>query len=196
MGYDGAMIASLQGVVQDISSRSLTLSVGGVGYEVFCPDVVLGGAQQGKEVKLYTHHHVRENAEELYGFTKKEERAMFEVLLGVSGIGPKAALTIMNAAPTTTLQQAIVEQDASVLTKVSGIGSKKAQKIIIELKDKFADVLIAVPGSVSIEAEVVEALESIGYSRAQAQKILRELPSDMETAEEKIREALKLLGKG
>ena len=79
---------------------------------------------------------------------------------------------------------------------MSGIGSKKAQKIIIELKDKFADVLIAVPGSVSIEAEVVEALESIGYSRAQAQKILRELPSDMETAEEKIREALKLLGKG
>lgn len=190
------MIASLNGVVQDLSPRSLTLLVGGVGYEVFCPDVVLGGARQGKELQLYTHHHVRENADELYGFTKKEERAMFEVLLGVSGIGPKAALTIMNAAPTATLQQAIVEQDASVLTKVSGIGSKKAQKIIIELKDKFADVLIAVPGSVSIEAEVVEALESIGYSRAQAQKILRELPSDMETAEEKIREALKLLGKG
>lgn len=120
---------------------------------------------------------------------------MFEVLLTVSGIGPKAALTILNAAPISMLQQAIAQEDASILTKVSGVGTKKAQKIIIELKDKFADVLVSLPGGISIEAEVMEALESIGYSRQQIQAVMRELPESLASVEEKIHAALKMLGK-
>lgn len=189
------MIARLSGTIVDILPHSLVIEVGGVGYEAFCTDRVIGGAKEGQQVTLYTHYYLRENAAELYGFSDKEERAMFEVLLTVSGIGPKAALTILNAAPTTMLQQAIAQEDATILTKVSGIGNKKAQKIIIELKDKFADVLITLPGSISIEAEVMEALESIGYSRSQIQTIMRELPTDMASVEEKIHAALKMLGK-
>ena len=189
------MIARLTGTISDILPHSLIVEVGGVGYEVFATDRAIGAAKEGEQTTLYTHYYLRENAAELYGFFDKEERAMFEVLLTVSGIGPKAALTILNAAPTTMLQQAIAQEDATILTKVSGIGSKKAQKIIIELKDKFADVLIALPGGISIEAEVMEALESIGYSRAQIQNIMRELPKDLASVEEKIHAALKMLGK-
>jgi len=189
------MIARLSGAIVDILPHSLVVEVGGVGYEAFCTDRVIGGAKEGEQVTLYTFYYLRENSAELYGFFDKEERAMFEVLLTVSGIGPKAALTILNAAPTSMLQQAIAQEDVSILTKVSGIGSKKAQKIIIELKDKFADVLISLPGSISVEAEVMEALESIGYSRAQVQKIIRELPQEVVTVEERIHAALKMLGK-
>ena len=191
------MIAFVKGTIEDFSERSVLVDVNGVGYKVFCIEreyTKLRG-KTGQEVFLHTHYHLRENAAELYGFLERAECDMFEILIGISGIGPKGALNILNAAPLDVLQRAIAAGDTSVLTKVSGIGNRIAQKIILELKDTFGEVWGALPGDIKRESDVVEALESLGYSRGQVQEVLRQLPEGVEKTEDKIKEALKLLGK-
>jgi holliday junction DNA helicase RuvA len=190
------MIAFLKGTVQEQLEHSIIVNVGGVGYEVYCieRDRAALAAQKGKEVELYTHHYLRENAAELYGFVERGENKMFGILIGISGIGPKGALNILNAAPLDVLQRAIIEGDTSLLTRVSGIGARIAQKIIIELKDRFADEWGMLPGDITAETDVVEALETLGYSKAQVRRALKDVPSGLETDEEKVKAALKLLG--
>lgn len=192
------MIVSLRGIIKDIGESTVTLEVAGLGYEVYLTDRAMNSLRKKmhEEIELYTHHHVRENFIELYGFLKKEEKNMFRILIGISGVGPKGALHILNAAPLDILQRAIAEGDTSVLTKVSGIGNRIAQKIILELKDKFARQWSELPGDIRKETDVVEALQSLGYSMMQAQNVLSKLPKDLETTEEKLKEALKILGRG
>ena len=190
------MIASLRGKVKEVKENSAILEVGDVRYEVYYISRELGRFHnlKDKEVYLHTFYYLRENIAELYAFFENEERRMFQILIGISGVGPKGALNILNAASVDILQRAIAQGDSSVLTRVSGIGNRIAQKIIVELKDKFGEQWSKLGGDIQVESDVVEALQSLGYSRTQAQEALKKLPENLEKTEDKVKEALKILG--
>jgi len=188
------MINQLKGEITHKEIGYLILDVSGVGYKVHTGISDVGDV--GEEILLWTHLSVREDALDLYGFTDRENLSFFEQLIKVSGIGPKSAMNILAIASLDTLTQAIIEGDASYLTKVSGIGRKTAEKIILELRDKIGPSESS--GTLSQESDVIEALVSLGYQRREAQEVLRKLPKESGSAKEtseKIREALKLLGR-
>ena len=132
------MIAFLRGTVEDIAESSLVLDVHGVGYEVLVPGQLLSSISgTGQELKLYTYMQVREDAVVLFGFLTKDDLAMFKMLIGVNGVGPKAGLAILSALGADDLRFAVLSDDAKKIAKTPGIGAKTAQKIILELKDKL-----------------------------------------------------------
>ena len=188
------MIARISGTIIENNGKSVVLEVGGIGYRIFCIPRDLTSLTKGEHT-LYTYQHVRENALELYGFLVQEEERMFEILINISGIGPKGALGILTAAPVDVLQRSIVSKDSSILTRISGIGKKTAEKIILELKDKFGEEWGMLEGNVAQESEVVEALIGLGYSRNEVLGVLKQIPKDLESTEEKMKEALKIIGK-
>ena len=188
------MIARISGTIIENNGKSVVLEVGGIGYRVFCIPRDLTSLTEGEHT-FYTYQHVRENALELYGFVAQEEERMFEILISISGIGPRGALGILSAAPVDVLQRSIVAEDSSILTRISGIGKKTAEKIILELKDKFGAQWGILEGNVAEEGEVVEALMSLGYSREEVLGILKAIPKEATTTEEKMKEALKIIGK-
>lgn len=183
------MIGSLNGKITLKTGKFLIVETGGVGYKVFVSPDALLRAQVNSEVLLFVHTHVREDAIDLYGFINLEEQEFFELLIGVSGIGPKGALSILSIATLETLRKAIVTGDTAYLTKVSGIGKKTAEKIIIELRDKVGEER---GGSLQGELDALEALKSLGYSQAEAREALKKTTSENTNA--KIKEALKILG--
>lgn len=183
------MIGSLEGVVKGVIRDTVVVVVNGVGYGVFVPAATVAHATEGDVITLWTHLAVRENAHDLFGFETKEELMWFELLLTVSGVGPRSALSVLNAVTPESLQGAIVARDASVLTSAYGIGRKTAEKIILELKEKVIAVgEKAVPGDAG---EVVEALVALGYSGKEARDAVAALPKDLTTTSDKIREALR-----
>src|SRR5512136_448620 len=153
----------------------------------------------GGLVTLYTHLHVRENELTLYGFAEREELELFRTLLGVQGIGPKVALAILSHVPVETLRQAVAREEAALLTRVPGVGPKKARQIVFALRDKIGieDVWAAGPTITDADNEVLAALTSLGYSVAEAQAALRALPPEAreEPVEEKVRLALSSLAR-
>ncbi len=191
------MIGHLHGTVIDIYENNIIISVMGVGYEVTCPTALIASTSIDEHLSVYTHLAVRETALDLYGFETKAELEFFQLLITISGIGPKVGLSIINAALPETLYMAIKQEDTSVLTKVSGIGKKNAQKIILELKnkvDKFAGSFTGVEQN-NHDIEVFEALEALGFDSRSIQEVLKEETlSNLETSQ-KIKEAIKLLGK-
>ncbi|MBI4276738.1 Holliday junction branch migration protein RuvA [Candidatus Uhrbacteria bacterium] len=164
------MIAALQGLVQTRGKNFLVLDVHGVGYRVFVPPSLLVTTKDGATLTLWTHTHVREEALELYGFAESDALALFEQLLGVSGVGPKTALGVLSIASPREIRQAIASGDASVLTKVSGIGKKTAERIVVELKEKTG---LADGGDVGEVGEAIDALVGLGYSEQQARDAVR-----------------------
>lgn len=172
----------------------LIIDVGGVGYKVFTPVGFLEKAEGGQEISLWTHLVVRETVLDLYGFETEEELEFFELLMGISGIGPKSALGILNVASTKTLKQAIQSGNTSHLTKVSGIGKKSAQKIVLELKDKLGDSDDIYVPQIQEEVDAVEALQSLGYSAHQSRDVLKNVPENISGTSERIKWALKKLG--
>lgn len=195
------MISHLIGTVAFSGDKFAVLDVSGVGYRVntTLESVRMAGKGSGS-VQFFTHLAVRENAMDMYGFLSRAELEFFELLITVSGIGPKTALGIMNVAPLETLYAGISAGDASYLTKVSGVGAKNAQKIVLELKDKLGTRGMTGESGLSQglkeESEVLEALQALGYSLAEAREALKEIPEKTEkSAQEKIRAALKILGK-
>lgn len=188
------MIASLSGKIEEVDERSVVVNVQGVGYSVFMMsrDATKLLSQKGQEVHLFTFQYVRENALELYGFLNRAEEKMFQILITISGIGPKGAMAILSAAPVDILERAIASGDTSVLTRISGIGQKTAQKIILELKDKVAD-FGSLGGDIQEDTDVLEALMQLGYSRNEAQRAIQALPKEGANTQEKIKEALKFL---
>ena len=133
------MISSVSGEIKYIGEDFLEIVSGSTGYKVFSTSNTLGAYSLGQNVEIFTYLYVRENSLDLYGFNTREERDFFEVLIGISGIGPKGAIGILSAAPLDLLKKAIASGDTSILTRVSGIGQKTASRIIIELKDKLPD---------------------------------------------------------
>lgn len=188
------MIGHLRGTVIFLNGDRVILDVGGVGYEIAAPTRTLADLLMDKEGELWIYTVVREDALDLYGFDSLSERGFFELLIGVSGIGPKSALGIISIAPTNTLRSAIASNDTSYLTNVSGIGKKTAEKIILELRDKMGVIADDGTSGRKEEKDALEALISLGYSARDAREALQETPNEAGGTNEKIRAALKVLG--
>lgn len=194
------MIASVEGVVGAITADSLVIEVGGIGYRVFAAPAILATAAPGKTLKLHTYHLVREDQQALYGFRTAEELGFFNLLLTVTGVGPKVALAIVGSRPTADLQLAIMTGDQAVLVSIPGIGKKLAERVIFELKEKVAAAGVAAAGSVAgvgaAESEVVAALQALGYSLAEAREASRIALADPTiggTLEDRVKAALRTL---
>ena len=187
------MISRISGKVIAVGEKHVVIDVGGVGYKIFCTADTQGRAALGGGASLFTYLSVREDALDLYGFSTQEELDFFELLISVSGIGPKGALGILGVTTIETLKKAIATGDTSYLTKVSGIGRKTAEKIVLELRDKLSahggkDARAAL-GS---ESDAVEALKSLGYSAQEARDALRDIDPSLPT-NTKVKSALRLL---
>ena len=193
------MIAYLKGKVIQARFGRLILETGGVGYGVAVnPQMKLphNCVDTGYTVELYIHEHIREDAHDLYGFLQYEDLMMFERLISVSGVGPKAGMNIMAAADTAKIYAAIENSDLSFFTSVSGIGKKVAAKIVLELKSKLTDQdnFEIVSGSES-SSDVIEAMASLGYKKADISQYLTKIPTEIEKSEDKIKWLLKNLKK-
>lgn len=190
------MIYSLEGTVEYKKEKFSVINVGGVGYKVFMSsDTLAKIVEPGERVKIFTHLYVREDAMDLYGFLSSLDLVFFEVLIAISGVGPKMAMSILAIAPTNMLASAIVKGDATFFTRVSGVGRKTAEKIILELRDKVQKLGIDIEEFESGDNEVLDALESLGYSARESQNALREIGKDIKGVENRIKEALKILGR-
>ncbi|HAO64475.1 TPA: Holliday junction branch migration protein RuvA [Candidatus Taylorbacteria bacterium] len=190
------MIAQLEGTVIHTDPRALVLDVHGVGYKVWIGSESLQKkAKKGPEmVRIWTYLSVRETALDLYGFANAEELETFELLITISGIGPKTAAGILNVVSIATIRSAIASNDPSYLTKVSGIGKKNAEKIVRELSDKIGVLESDVPTeSMRHDSDVIEALKSLGYAEREAREALKKVPADDSSAGERVKKALKIL---
>ena len=190
------MIGTLSGTVRHKDLHTIIVDVGGVGYKVYSTADSTLDAVTGEPIFLWTYLAVRENALDLYGFLDKETLEVFELLICISGIGPKTALGILNVATPAMLRQAVATEDISYLTKVSGIGKKNAEKIVLELRDKLVTTSEDMVRGKAGEGDVLEALISLGYSERDARDAVKRLPKDLEGTSARIKEALKNLSKG
>lgn len=183
------MIGYLKGKIIHQDLKSVILDVSGVGYKIFTSLASLDSSKNDIQ-EFWTYLAVRENAMDLYGFTTKEELGFFELLITVSGIGPKSAMGILSVASVSNLRNAIVSGDTSHLVKVSGVGKKNAEKIVVELKDKL--VSSGEEYHVSGDVDVIEALKSLGYGEREAREALKKVIGENSTSE-KIKKVLKIL---
>jgi len=193
------MISSLRGNIDAVSTDSLIVNVNGVGFKVSVPTSVLSElGMVGREVKLYTHLHVREDELSLYGFGSIDELKLFETLISVSGLGPKTALGMLSAMSADQVAMAIASGSVEILTTIPGIGKKTADRLILELKDKVGGVMISSPAGRAAQenADVVTALVSLGYSVMETTRAVNSLPTGKKLSlEEKVKLALQYLGK-
>ncbi len=195
-GYDRCMIGRLVGSVVEYQDGFVILDVNGVGYLMrVTTDTMQKLKTAKKEVALLTHLVVRENTLDLYGFLEREELTFFELLLSVSGIGPKSAIAILSIADTGTLFSAIAEGNSAYLTKVAGIGKKMAGKIVLELRDKIGAPTETISAAGQHDADVLEALKSLGYQTGESREALKQVPRETEGAGGRLKAALKILGK-
>jgi holliday junction DNA helicase RuvA len=187
------MISTLTGSVYYKDLHSLIINVGGVGYRVAVTTDTAVDALPGEPIFLWTYLAVRETALDLYGFKDKETLDLFELLICISGIGPKTALGILNVASPSILRQAVAEEDTSYLTRVSGIGKKNAEKIIIELRDKLVTTTADHNPNLRAEGDALEALLSLGYTERDARSALKKIPKEVVDTSDRVKQALKLL---
>lgn len=188
------MIGSLKGKAEIFGNGSLLIMTGNVGYKVFVNSKILETLSD-KELFLYIHTHIREDAHELYGFSTLDELFLFELLIEVSGIGPKTGLLITERSDK-EIKQAVISSDVDFFTNIPRIGRKNAQKIIIELKGKLGSLTeLDLTGKTSTQTkDVIDALMSMGFNRGEISEVLKQLPKNLDKTEEKIKAALKLLG--
>lgn len=189
------MIGFLKGAVIDKGEQAAIILAGCVGYEVSLPVTVLEKIRVDEEVALFIHSHVREDIFALYGFRTKEELALFKMLLSVSGIGPRVALAILSSSSPDKIRDSIINGDPTLLSSVSGVGKKTAEKAVIELKGKLGGIS-GVTGSMNNETEeIFSALCGLGFQRPEVLEALKQLPNEVSGTEAKIKEAIKLMGK-
>ena len=190
------MIYHITGKILSISEKFVVIETGGLGYQVYVSTDTLQSLsdKKGEVCSLWTHMHVREDAMDLFGFIEEDEKKFFEMLISISGIGPRGALGILSIAPIETLKRAIASGDTSYLTKISGIGRKTAEKIVIELRDKLASLGHRdEDGSHKDEIDALEGLKSLGYSQNEARDALKAVSPDIIGTSARIKEALKNL---
>lgn len=192
------MIASLQGTLESFGEDWAIINVGGIGFKVFMPTSTVSSLGAiGREVKLYTHLHVREDNVALYGFASTEELSLFEILISVSGVGPKLGLALLSALDAEKLAMALATGNADLLMMVPGIGKKTSYRLILELKEKISTAWLPAPalGLAQENTEVLAALTSLGYSVAEATRAVASLPSSSSLSlEEKVKLALQYFG--
>lgn len=189
------MIAKLKGKIEFIKDDYAVVDVNGVGYKVYLSNLTLGKIAGSENIELFIHTHVREDILALYGFLSNEELDMFELLISVSGIGPRSAIGILSIADPKTIRTAILNEDPSILTKVSGVGKRTAERVIVELKNKVADLTIGEKEEVVADSDALEALASMGYSVTEARKALKNVSKNVKDVGERVKLALKNLGR-
>src|SRR5829696_2857807 len=174
------MIATLRGEIAQIEENALIVEVGGVGLRVFVPAPLRGRMRAGEAILLYTHLVVREDALTLYGFESQPDRELFNILLGVDGVGPKVALSVLSSMTLDAIQRAVFADEGDVLSRVPGVGKKTAQKMALHLKDKLKpmDTLATMATMTDRDSEVLAALTALGYSVVEAQAAIQSLPQD------------------
>jgi Holliday junction DNA helicase RuvA len=197
------MISHLNGILEHIDKNHVVVDVNGVGYKVFLPTAALAHLPKvGEKMKLFTYQVVREDDLSLYGFLTKEERSLFTLLLTVNGIGPKVSLSILSAYPLDKIVSAITQGNATLISSIPGIGSKTAQKLIIELREKVAkayaikpsEMTGGLPGNEVIISDAISALIALGYSPKEAREsILRLGEANLTSVEEIVKQALRQL---
>lgn len=202
------MFAYLKGIIERITADSIILDVNGVGYKIFTTTTTLCNCQVlGSEIKVHTHFYVREDTQALYGFLSEEELKMFEKLLTVSGVGPKAALSLVSNLPPSQFGLAVLTDDTEKFTKAPGIGKKTAQRIILELKDKLKkehvnmpELKCNLPDQSTFKdnrvAEAISALVMLGYSSQEASRAVSCSFEEDKTVEQIIKDALRKQGDG
>lgn len=175
------MIAKITGILDSIDSKSIVLDVNGIGYQVFMPLSAFGRLPKtGEKLSVYTHHVVREDANDLYGFLTKEEKNLFSIILSVSGFGPKSAINLLSSFKIEQLVAAITKGNVDMLTSVPGIGLKSAQKLVIELKEKIgkafavqkSDIVKGLPGEDPIFSDAISGLVALGYNPKEARSAI------------------------
>ncbi len=187
------MIATLRGEVTQIEDNAIILEVGGVGLRVFAPATLRTKLKTGEVVFLFTHLVVREDALTLYGFESQADRELFNILLGVDGVGPKVALSVLSTMTLDAVQRAVFADEAELLSRVPGVGKKTAQKMALHLKDKLkpTDALAKVAAMSDKDSEVLAALTALGYSVVEAQAAIQAIAKDApDDVEERLRLAL------
>lgn len=191
------MISFLSGTIKYKNIKTITLDVNSVGYEIALIQPTMEKIKIGEHKELFCHLHVREDSMELYGFEKSEEKKFFELLISISGVGPKSAMQVLSIAKLTEIKQAVLRGDPSLLRKVSGIGQKTSERIVVELKNKLDDLPIG-NEKINLSAsgsEAFDALQGLGYSADEVRQALRQVPAGIIDEDEIIKATLKLLGK-
>jgi Holliday junction DNA helicase RuvA len=196
------MIASLRGIVRTIGVDHVVIETGGIGFLVYAPRPVLANlGAPGEEVSLQTWLLVREDALTLYGFATAEQRKLFETLIGVTGVGPRIALAILSSATPDEVRLAVANNDTARFARVSGIGKKMAERLVLELKGKLdmknlpVAAGVATPAAAAASSELLDLLVSLGYSSSEASAAIAALPADAPAdIEERLRLALRYFG--
>lgn len=181
------MIAHVSGIVAEKFAHSVIVDVHDVGYEVQVPLNDFDTALLGENIKLYTYHHIREQAQELYGFSSLAAKKLFELLITVQGVGPKAALAILSLGDSETVRNAIANSDSGFISKASGVGRKTADRVVVDLSDKVG-LAVAIAHTSGVTAtpagdEALEALMALGFSLNDAMLALEPVAKDLPTAE-------------
>lgn len=192
------MIASIHGLVEAVNADSVIINVGGVGFQVFVPTLALSEISLGQRVRLQTHLYLKEEVLALYGFPTHDELRLFQMLMNVSGIGPKSALKLLSVLRPQELVTAIANEDADTLVRVPGIGRKTAARLSLELKSLLQKEWALAPGSPAqtVDTDAVTALTALGYSPAEARGALASIPNGKSLPlEEKLALALQRMGR-
>ena len=191
------MIAHVYGSVAEKFNNSVIVDVHGVGYEIQTPLGDYEHAVLGEEVKFYTYHHIREQSHDLFGFSTLAAKKLFELLITVQGVGPKAALAILGLGESETVRNAIANNDATYITKASGVGKKTAERVVVDLSDKVGMPLYydnktstGISQAIEHSDEALEALMALGYNLNDASKALEGVSTELSTAD-RVTQALK-----
>lgn len=191
------MISYLHGPIVERADKYVVIDIGGLGYKAYVTDATLHSLSHENVATLWTYLAVRENALDLYGFTSKKERGFFELLITISGIGPKSALGILSLVDADTLARAVRTGSTSHLVKVSGIGKKTAEKIVLELKDKLGGIVGSedsdLKTDMSSDADTISALVALGYDAGEARDALKKIDKTLTDTGAKVKAVLKML---
>lgn len=191
------MIGFLRGKIDTANLGSVYLDVNGVGYKVnVSPQIKIPEPLVGRTIKFYIHENIREDAHDLYGFIDYYELEIFQKLLTVNGVGPKAAMAIMSSSNSDKIVEAIESDDLTFFISIPGIGKKAAAKIILDLKSKISlSQSAGILGKSSESNNIIDALVSLGYQKAEVQKLLHKMPANVKTEQDQVRWCLKHFGK-
>lgn len=199
------MFAYIKGSLEMKFAGYVVIDVGGIGYKVFMSEKSIDElGETGNIVKVYTHYHVREDDISIYGFNTNEELNMFELLLGVSGIGAKSAINMLSNITPSSFALAVITNDTSKLVKIPGIGAKSAARIVLELKDKLKTIEAQETQTSEIKeiveddnrvTEAISALQVLGYNKKEIEKVFEKIDKEKLTVEDMIRKGLSMLGR-
>ncbi|MDI3496194.1 MAG: holliday junction helicase RuvA [Patescibacteria group bacterium] len=193
------MIAFLKGEIMIKNLNSVILLTNNIGYHIFCGEKLLATLSVGAPAEFYIYHYLKEDASDLYGFSSLVEWEIFSLLLSVSGVGPKSALGVLSISSAGDVSQAILQGDPNLLTKVSGIGKKTAERIVLELKTKIGRLALAnddfKQGANNLNSDEIDALMSLGYSLGEARSALSDLPANLSDSGARVKAALQKMKK-